>query len=296
MTIEVSYYPGCSLEGSACDYARSIEGVAELLDINLIELPDWNCCGATAGHSLDHRISLNLSARNLGLALNRPQPLVVPCALCFNQLRTAQFECAQDKSIITPEIARLGTDYEKVEVLELNTFMTSPEIIALAQEKKVIDLEGLRPVCYYGCQGQRPPRVTGNPDYENPLGLDNLLKALGADVKDWAFKTDCCGASHSFARPDILHKLVGDLYRRAFEAGANCIVTGCQMCQGNLDLYQKEIARQMEQEVYLPVFYFTELMAMALGGKDTGAWLKKHMVSPKALLSQTEVPDEVWKG
>ncbi|MBW2053199.1 MAG: hypothetical protein JRI85_13290 [Deltaproteobacteria bacterium] len=151
----------------------------------------------------------------------------------------------------------------------------------------------MKPVCYYGCQGQRPPKITKHPNPENPMGLDNLMSALGAEVRDWSFKTDCCGASHSLARPDILYKMVGDLYRRALEAGANCFVTGCQMCQANLDLYQKEIAAEMGEEVYLPAFYFTELIGLALGHKDAKRWLHRHMVNPKALLSEANLLEKI---
>lgn len=282
---EVSYYPGCSLMGTARDYEESIEAAADLLGIDLVELPDWNCCGATSGHSLSHRIALNLGARNLGLSLGRPQPVVVPCALCYNRLKTAQAELIEDQSLVTKEIAKLGTDYEKVDIVELNTYLTGEEMIIRAREKRVVELKGLKPVCYYGCQGQRPPKITGHPSPENPMGLDNLMSALGAEVRDWSFKTDCCGASHSIARPDILHKMVGDLYRRAIEAGANCFVTGCQMCQANLDLYQAEIAAGMGREIYLPVFYFTELIGLALGHKKAPQWFRRHMTSPAALLA-----------
>lgn len=292
--IEVGYYPGCSLEATARDYAESVTGAAERLDVRLVELEDWNCCGATAGHSLEHRFALNLGARNLALAARGPQPLVVPCALCFNRLKTAQAELADDKSPVTPKIAALGTDYGRVEVVELNTFLTSPDMIARAANRKVRDLSGLRPVVYYGCQGQRPPKVTGHPDYENPVGIDRLLEALGAEVIDWPFKTDCCGASHSVARPDVVHTLVGRLYESALARGANCVVTGCQMCQGNLDMYQKEISAGMGREVYLPVFYFTELIGLALDHKETRRWLGRHFVSPRNLLAETGLSRESW--
>ncbi|MBW2091690.1 MAG: CoB--CoM heterodisulfide reductase iron-sulfur subunit B family protein [Deltaproteobacteria bacterium] len=273
--------------GTARDYEESVEAVADLLEIKLVELPDWNCCGATSGHSLSHRLTLNLAARNLGLSQGRPQPVVVPCALCYNRLKTAQAELIEDHHLVTAEIARLGTDYGGVEVVELNSYLTSEEMIVKIKEKKALDLAGLKPVCYYGCQGQRPPKITGHPAPENPMGLDRLLSALGAEVRDWAFKTDCCGASHSIARPDILYKMVGDLYRRALQAGANCFVTGCQMCQANLDMYQEEIAAEMGEKIYLPVFYFTELVGLALGHKDTARWLSRHMVSSSALLAET---------
>ncbi|MBU0517244.1 MAG: disulfide reductase [Proteobacteria bacterium] len=282
---EVSYYPGCSLEATARDYEESIQGAAELLDLKLVEITDWNCCGATAGHSLDHRLALNLGARNLALAARGPQPTVVPCALCFNRMKTAQAELLEDDAAVTDHIKALGKDYDRVQVTELNEFLTTPDMMVLIEDKKVIDLSGLKPVCYYGCQGQRPPKITGNPEYEHPTGLDRLLRALGCDVLDWSFKTDCCGASHSVARPDIVFTLVGKLYERALQVGANCVVTGCQMCQANLDMYQTEIAAELGREVYLPVFYFTELIGLALGHQKTGHWLKRHLVSPRELLS-----------
>lgn len=288
----VGFYPGCSLEATARDYLESVKGAAELVDIELREVPDWNCCGASAAHALDHRASLNLAARNLALAQEGPQPVVVPCALCFNRLKSAQHELGRGQSLLLPEIAEMLNDQDAVEVVELNNFLTSPDMIAQAEAKAVRQLSGLRPVVYYGCQGQRPPKITGHPSHENPMGIDLLLSALGAEVIDWPFKTDCCGASHSVARPDLVHTLVGRLYERALERDANCIVTGCQMCQANLDLYQEEIAAELERDVYLPVFYFTELIGLALGHRDTPTWLKRHMVSPRALLSQSGLAAE----
>lgn len=280
---QVGYYPGCSLTSTAIDYHESIMGVAELLDIELAEVDDWNCCGATAAHSLDHAAALNLGARNLALAARGPQPVVVPCALCFNRLKTTQHELASDTSGVVAEIAALGGDYAGAHVVELNSFLTSEGIIAEARSKAVASLAGLKPVCYYGCQGQRPPKITGHPAPENPTGIDRLLSALGAEVIDWPYKTDCCGASHSLARADIVHHLVARLYQEALDRGANCIVTGCQMCQANLDLYQQEIAGQMGRAVNLPIFYFTELMGLALGHRQTERWLARHMVDPLPL-------------
>jgi heterodisulfide reductase subunit B len=292
---EVSYYPGCSLEATARDYAESIEGVAERLGIDLVELPDWNCCGASAAHSLDHRAALNLAARNLALAMGAPQPLVVPCALCYNRLASARHELMQDDALLIDEIKSLGDDFASVEVVELNDFFTSPVILEQLRGEELRDLSGLKAVCYYGCQGQRPPAITGKIDYENPQGLDRLLGGLGVTVLDWPFKTDCCGASHSVARPDLVFTLVARLYERALEQGANCIVTGCQMCQANLDMYQEQIAAQMGREVYLPVLYFTEVMGLALGLGQTPKWLGRHLVSPRGLLERAQLPRQTWE-
>lgn len=291
----VGFYPGCSLEATARDYLESVRGAAKLLELELREVPDWNCCGASAAHALDHCASLNLAARNLALAQEGPQPVVVPCALCFNRLKAAQHELTQDQSLLLPEIAEDLSDLDAVQVVELNTFLSSPDLIAQAEARAIQELSGLRPVVYYGCQGQRPPSITGHPAPENPMGIDLLLVALGAEVIDWPFKTDCCGASHAVARPDLVHGLVGRLYERALEREANCIATGCQMCQANLDLYQAKIAAEMGREVYLPVFYFTELIGLALGHRETATWLKRHMVSPRQLMAQSNLPTETWE-
>lgn len=280
---EVGYYPGCSLEASARDYAESIQGVAELLGIRLVEVEDWNCCGATAGHSLDHRATLNLGGRNLALAAAGPQPLLVPCALCFNRLKTAQAELARDASGLIPEVAGLGGDLQSVQVRELNSFLAAPEMAEAIEAGMKRSLSGLKLVCYYGCQGQRPPAVTGHPQHENPMGMDRLLSRLGAEVLDWPCKTDCCGASHAVPRPDLVFTLVGRLYQEALRRGAQAIVTGCQMCQANLDLYQSGIAAGLGREVDLPVFYFSEVVGLALGHAQAERWLARHMVDPRPL-------------
>ncbi len=293
--MQVGYYPGCSLESTARDYAESVEGVAQLMEIELCPVEDWNCCGASAAHSLDHRLSLNLGARNLALAARGPQPVVVPCPLCFNRLKTAQAELARDSEPVHPEVAALGRDWAQAQVVELGEFLTTPEMRRRIGRAARFDLEGLEPVCYYGCQGQRPPWITGNPDYESPAGMDRLLAELGAGVRDWPGKTECCGASHAVAQPELVDELVARLYRQALEAGANCIVTGCQMCQANLDLYQQRIGARLEGPVYLPVFYFTELLGLALGHPRAASWLSRHMVDPRALLARTKLPPQSWE-
>ena len=118
------------------------------------------------------------------------------------------------------------------------------------------------------------------------MEMDLIAEAIGIDVKPWSFKTDCCGASFSISKPEIIQNLVRKLYDRAIEAGAECIIVSCQMCQGNLDLYQEEIARIFEKEYRLPVFYFTELIGLALELKDIARGLKRHMVSPLPYLKE----------
>jgi heterodisulfide reductase subunit B2 len=273
--MKVSYYPGCSLEGTAADYAASIAAVTPLLGLELAELEDWNCCGASAAHSLNHQLSIELPARNLALAREQGRDVVVPCALCFNRLKAA--EKAQQGREET-----LGN----IKIWDLLDFLTQASFLSLLGKKVVRPLTGLKAVGYYGCLASRPPAITDKADWENPKDLERLLQVLQAEPLDWSYKTDCCGAGLSMSRPDIIDTLVGRLYDRALAAGAECFVVACQMCQANLDLSQARISKKLNKDYYLPVFYFTELIGLALGHPEAQGWLARHLVDPRPLLQE----------
>ncbi|MGQ9920088.1 MAG: CoB--CoM heterodisulfide reductase iron-sulfur subunit B family protein [Desulfobacca sp.] len=274
--MKVSYYPGCSLEGTAADYAASIAGVTPLLGLELAELEDWSCCGASAAHSLSHRLSYELPARNLALAQKAGLDVVVPCALCFNRLKAAEKEAKEETGK-----APLDT-----KIWDLLDFLTQPSFLQQLAQKIKRPLKGLQAVGYYGCLASRPPAITEKKDYENPQEMERLLTVLQAEPIDWSYKTDCCGAGLALARPDLVDTLVGRLYERALAAGAECFVVSCQMCQANLDLSQERISKKAGKNYYLPVFYFTELMGLALGHPEVPNWLSRHLVDPRPLLQK----------
>jgi heterodisulfide reductase subunit B len=277
--MKVSYYPGCSLEGSARDYRESVEGVCKRLGIGLVELEDWNCCGATAAHSLKHRASIELPGRNLVLAENAGSDLVAPCPMCFNRLKAAE------KALLKEPTGHYRfTIKGNVRIWDLADFMAREEVLEIIASKVTNPLKGVKAVCYYGCMTSRPPKITDAKNCENPVSMDRILERLGAEAIDWPYKTDCCGASHVVDRPDIVFKMVAKLYQRALEAGANCIVVSCQMCQANLDIYQDKIGEQMGKAVYLPIIYFTELVGLAMKERQVETWLSRHFVDPLKFL------------
>jgi heterodisulfide reductase subunit B len=281
--MKVSYYPGCSLEGTALDYAASIAAVAARLDLDLAEIEDWSCCGASAAHSIDRHLALALPARNLALAEAAGLDVVVPCALCFNRLKAA------DKALggRGPKGDRMADSSQgRVKIWDLLDYFTQEDLLSQLPQKMVKPLTGLKAVGYYGCLVARPPAVTGKADYENPQNMEKLLGVLGASPLDWSYKTDCCGAGLAVARPDLIDTLVARLYDRALKAGAECVVVSCQMCQANLDLSQERISRQSGQDYYLPILYFTELMGLALGHPEAPKWLARHLVDPRPLLEK----------
>lgn len=267
--MKVTYYPGCSLESSARDYDESIRSVCQALGLDLDEPKDWTCCGATSAHSLNRKLAVDLPARNLPAAEALTQDMLVPCPLCYNRLIRAKAETGSG-----------------VLIYDLASFLAQPALREKIGSKVKTPLTSLSAVCYYGCMANRPPKITGSRNYENPMEMDQIAETIGIKVKPWSFKTDCCGASFSISKPEIIHNLVKKLYDRAIEAGAECIIVSCQMCQANLDLYQEEIAGIFKKKYRLPVFYFTELIGLALGLKDIARGLKRHMVDPLPYLKE----------
>lgn len=277
--MEASYYPGCSLHGMAVEYDDSVKKVCQALDITLTELPDWNCCGASSAHFLDPELAVSLPARNMLIAEGIGNDVLVPCSACYQRLKYADKEMKKDPA------RWAGGAYEgKAGILHINEFFDRPEILIAIKRKVSKPLAGLKCVAYYGCLSQRPPRITDSGSPENPESMDRILRALGVDLKPWSYKTDCCGASLTLTRPDVVRKMSGDLLEGALEAGAECLVTDCPMCQSNIDTREEEIGAERGKSYNLPVFYITELMALAFGDRSSSGWWSKHFVNPTALL------------
>lgn len=277
--MKISYYPGCSLEGMAVDYARTIQDVFGQLECQLVEIEDWSCCGASATHSLDEAMSVLLPARNLAAAERMGLDIVAPCPNCFNRLRHSQEMIG--KILEKPPWVVNGS----VKIHEMTRFLVQPFMLEKIRALVRKPLEGLKVVCYYGCQMVRPPWITGFSDYENPQTLDILARETGAEVLDWSYKTTCCGASIGIGRRDILISLVGRLIDKAKQAGADAIVVSCPLCQSNLDMMQKATGRSP-----MPVFYFTELLRLAFAaGPWSKEWFRAHVVNPMDMLRSKEV-------
>jgi heterodisulfide reductase subunit B len=276
---EISYYPGCSLHGTAREYDDSIRGVAKLLDIQLHELDDWTCCGASSAHCTDEELAIELAARNLAIAEKSDRPLMVPCVACYSRFKATEKEVKEhNKKIRFPYQGNVSIRYGL-------DFFCDEAILEEVKKKRLKSLSGLRVACYYGCLTVRPPKVTGIREYEHPQHMDRLMKCLGADPVPWSYKTDCCGASLVLTRTDIVRKLNERLLSMAMEAEADCLVTGCPMCQANLDTRQEELEKETGKKFHLPILYFTELMGLALGHRETRKWLNRHITDPVKMLS-----------
>jgi len=277
--VRLAYYPGCSLEATGKEYDASARAVCQALGIELVELEDWNCCGATSVHSIDHLLALALPARNLALAQKVGLDIVAPCSACYNRLRQTEHALRHDRSVGRAIEEAVGFNFlGGVTVLSLLEALVRRVGVEAVADRVVHPLRGLRVASYYGCLLVRPPEVTRFDRPENPVHLDEVVEALGAEAVYWRGKTECCGASHAITNPEVASALVGRILALAREAGADAIVTTCPLCQTSLEL------RRPAGEA-IPAVYFTELMGLAFGLPGTRTWLDKHLVDVGPVLS-----------
>jgi len=275
-----SYYPGCSLHSTGLEYGLSTKAVFAHLGLELNELPDWNCCGASSAHTLDHDLALALPARNIALAQEMGGDLVTPCAACFNRLKGADHLLKSDTKLREHIESLIGFKFTgEVAVRPVLAVLYEDYGLIRLKEQVRRSLDGLKIVPYYGCLLVRPPEITRFDDPDNPQVMGRILSAAGAEVLPWSHATDCCGGSLSLSRSDVVRFLVGRLADRAREAGADAIVTACPLCQVNLEMRQTSSPK-------LPVFYFTELLGLAFGLTEAESWWGKHLINPRPALAK----------
>lgn len=285
-SMSFSYFPGCSQSGSAEEFGLSTLAVCDALGITLEELPDWNCCGASSAHMTNELLALSLPGRNLAIAAGMDMDLITVCANCYSRMQVARQRILADESVAREVEDAVGSDPRfSGEIRHLLDVLVNDIGIPEIKKWRRVSLEGLKPVPYYGCLLVRPPEVCCLDSAEDPTELDRLLEGLGAEVRQWSFKTDCCGGSLTLSRTDVVAVLVNRLFERAEEAGANCIVTCCPMCLGNLEMRQKPGKLSFSPVHGLPVLYFTEVLALAMG-LPVEEWLKCHLIDPRPVLSE----------
>lgn len=280
--MKYAYYPGCSMEsGTAKEYDQSVKAVCQTLGLELEEIPDWNCCGASSGHCTNFRLGHALAARNLALAERMDMDIALGCPACYQRLKGTRHEFNENAQLREELPDLICMPYQAThDVRHLLDIIYSDFDIEEIRAKVTRPLTGLKLACYYGCFIVRPPKVVQFDDLENPQSMDILMGALGAEPLDWSAKVDCCGGSLSLTKRDIVAKLVSDIADAARGVGAEAIVTACPLCMANLDTRQKP-----NGDKALPILYFTELMGIAFGAADGKGWLQKHLVSPVALLA-----------
>ena len=274
-SIDLAYYPGCTLSSTAREIDEAVHQVCDRLDIRLQVLPDWNCCGSSSVHAVRPQLAVSLAARNLFQAQAMNRDLMVMCAGCTNRLRVAASQLRDDPTSRRVNQELLGSAIDR----DLHVYHLLDLLAGRLWERPYRGslrkpLKGLRYVPYYGCLLAAPPELKTYPKLHG--SMEAVMEWLGSSGCQWGHQAKCCGAFLSVARPDIVAPMVADILAEAKSAGAECIVTACAMCQLNLELRSPPDKR-------LPIFSIAELLAYGLGSMDLPRWFGKHLVDPLPL-------------
>jgi len=284
--MKYAYFPGCSLESTAKEYDLSTRTVLGALGIELEELTDWNCCGASAAEIRSHLLSLVLPARNLALAEqingnSAPdcvRQLVASCSACYVNLRKVEETAKSDPALldkINQALAVDGLTYAgRTRVRHLLDVLANDVGVEAITEQVKRPLDGLRVAPYYGCQTVRPYSPFDDPYM--PETMDGILTALGAQVHPNPLKATCCGGTLLTTKREVGVKLVSDLLKAV--EGAECVVTVCPLCQMNLESYQRAVSTKLGQPVHMPILYLTQLLGLAFGLPEKQLGLKHNIV------------------
>jgi heterodisulfide reductase subunit B len=281
-----AYFPGCSLSSSASDYDLSLRTVCRALDIELVDVRDWVCCGASSAHATSHLLSIAMPVLSLSHAeADGFERLIAPCLACLSRFKAANKEM-QENPEVREKIHR-AFDYQyraTVKVYHPLEVMMEEGTMKVIRSRVRKKLSGLKIACYYGCVLTRPPEITQFDICEDPQSMDSIIRVLGGEPLDWSYKTECCGVSMTLTRSDIVLKLSNDLLREAKEVGAHAIAVCCPLCQANLDTRQLQIEDKYRVRYGIPIIYFTQLMGLAFGAFPKELGLEKLITSPRDAL------------
>jgi len=264
------YYPGCTLEGTAAEYDLSTRRFMQAADVELIEIEDWTCCGASAAEAISELLSLALPARNLAIAekMDDASDILVPCSACYLNLKRVEEKTRKDRKLMDTL-----NDILAEEQLRLQGRVTVRHLLDVVANdigaQKIQDLvkrpfSDLNIAPYYGCQCLRPYRIFDDP--EKPRSMEPLIEAIGAKVHRWHMGSKCCGASHMNTRMEVGIELVASILKGA--KGADAVVTVCPMCQMNLEAYQRKISNLKHEDLEMTILYLPQLLGLAFGIPD----------------------------
>lgn len=286
--MKIAYYPGCSLHSAGIEFDASTRKVCRALGVDLVEVRDWICCGSSPAHQCDELMSIALPAKNLALTARTDnlKQVCAPCASCYSRLKFAQNRMADPdlkKDVEQVIDDKFPQDIEVLQILDVVIDKIGTEAV---KNKVVKNLNGIKVACYYGCLLTRPPKITGKKDFENPTDMESVIEAIGAEPIDWNMKTFCCGAGFLLTQTEVVLELTKKILADANAAGADIIAVSCPLCHANLDARQQQINKKFGTNFKIPIFYFTELMGIAMGIKAKELGVFKHITEVDDFLKE----------
>ncbi len=290
--MKLLYYPGCTLKTSAKNLEKTAFAIMDKLGHELKEMDDWVCCGVVSSLSDDDLMRHLAPLRSLIHVEDQGEKKVISlCDMCCNTLKQTNLRVKEkpDDFETLNDFMDQENDYKKtVEVYHFLEFLRDD--IGFDKLKKMVKnpLSGLKIMPYYGCMLLRPREVAID-DAEDPTIMSDLLRALGAEVVDNPFKIECCGSYHTIENKDIVINRAYRITNFAIERDADAIMLSCPLCRFNLDERGKEAEKLHKGYQQIPVYYYTQLMAIALGIDPSLCGFDQHAVDPKLLLKRKGV-------
>jgi len=288
--MKLSYFPGCTLKNHAKNFEDSALCSLKNLDVEVEEIRRWNCCGTVFSLATDDLIHHVAPVRNLIRAKEAgADKLMTLCAMCYNTLKRSNQRVRsnpEDLDIINDLMYREDIDYEgDVDVVHLLEILKNDIKFENITKKAVKSLKGLKVASYYGCYLVRPQEI-GFDDVENPMIMDELMTALGAEAIDFPYKVECCGAYQTVDKPEIIADRTNQILSSAIKQGAEVVIVSCPLCAFNLDQRQKETQQKFPEFKNIPILYFSQLLAIALGCPQDSLRLDLHYIDPKPILKE----------
>ncbi len=277
--VTYSYFPGCSMATTAKESNDSLINFAKNLNITLEELDDWNCCGSSSAHSIDPTLADQLAMRNLSLAPT-DRPLLVACPSCNLRLQQANIKLQEDEAARKKYQEWFGQPAPRdLHIMHFFELLDQMDWRAISQQHNG-SLNGMTFAPYYGCMLARPPAMRHMKNYYGLM--EKILSRLGATSVSWGYGSRCCGTFLSVVRPDVVTDMVREIVANAKHAQADCIITACAMCHMNLEL-------RSDPKAALPIFHFSEILALALKQDGTNTYFDRHLIDPRPMLKQCQL-------
>jgi heterodisulfide reductase subunit B len=287
LNMNVSYFPGCTLNTTGKGFDKAVRASMAVVGLDLVELPEWNCCGATYPLIIDNMLELAAPAHVLVAARDQGSTVTTACTTCYNVLKRTNLFIREHEE----ERERINTFIEaeysgEVEVKDILHLLRDDVGFDAVREKVKRPLKDLKVASYYGCMVLRPPDEVAYDDPDHPQSLDDLMDALGATPVDFPHKNECCGAYLAVKDSAITREMVYTILKSAQAAGAEALVTNCPLCQFNLDKQQTEMRKSYAGYQSIPIFYFSQLMGLAFGLDASDYGWERHYIDARPLLSE----------
>jgi heterodisulfide reductase subunit B len=284
--MRIPYFPGCTLNTTAKGFDNSLRASARVLGVELAELAEWNCCGATFPLLADNVLDLAGPARVLVAAREAGERLAVACTTCYNVLRRTNLAISADEDKREKLNFFIEAEYQgDLQVLDvLQVLRDEVGFDQIAQMVKK-PLTALKAAAYYGCMVLRPAAEVAYDDPENPRALDDLLVALGAETVGYPHRGECCGAYLAVKSAEATAEMTYTILSSAQKNGAQLMVTNCPLCQFNLDKQQVEMGQRHAGYEPIPVFYYAQLLGVAMGLETDDFGWEKHYIDPQPILA-----------